>query len=60
MLLNIATGGAVMVPIIGAAAAQAVGGNLLFGGVMAPAVRQFACRTAAIVSTAVAGGFIGD
>ncbi len=60
VLLNIATGGAVMVPIIGAAGAQAAGGNLLFGGAMAPAVRQFACRTAALVSTAVAGGFIGD
>ncbi len=60
VLLNIATGGAVMVPILGAGAAQAAGGNLLFGGAMAPAVRQFACRTAAIVSTAVAGGFIGN
>lgn len=60
VLLNIATGGAVMVPILGASAAQAAGGNLLFGGAMAPAVRQFACRTAAIVSTAIAGGFIGN
>jgi hypothetical protein len=60
VLLNIATGGAVMVPILGASLAQGAGGNLLFGGAMAPAARRLACRTAAILSTAVAGGFIGD
>lgn len=64
VLLNVVTGGAALAPLMagaGVAAADGAGAAVAAGGAAAAAAaRQAACRWAAIVSSAVAGGFIGN
>jgi hypothetical protein len=64
VLLNVVTGGAALAPLMGGAGAAAVegaGAAVAAGGAAAAAAaRQAACRWAAIVSSAIAGGFIGN
>lgn len=64
VLLNVVTGGAALAPLMGGAglaAAEGAGVAAAAGGAAAAAAaRQAACRWAAIVSSAVAGGFIGN
>lgn len=64
VVLNLVTGGAALAPLMGGAGAAAVegaGAAVAAGGAAAAAAaRQAACRWAAIASSAIAGGFIGN
>lgn len=57
--LNMVTGGAMLVPMVGPAVSNAVGGSMLGAAALSAPARQALCRTITVLATAAAGAGLG-